>query len=338
MKKNLRLSFFPLLISLFTLPLIAGNYPAVGKIHQFTPGLSRILDSAARLEKVAGGFNWSEGPVWSCSGKYLLFSDIPRNTVFQWNEKLGLHVFMRPAGYSGSTPPGRELGTNGLAFDSEGNFVVCDHGNRCISRIDTTRFTHTILADRYRGKRLNSPNDLVSDSRGKLYFTDPPYGLQGGNSSPLKELDFNGVFLLKKSGELILLTREMTFPNGIGMSPDEKTLYVSQSDGKNPLWMAFDVQNDGTFSKGRIFFNALPLKQKGLKGSPDGLTVDRAGNLWASGPGGIHIFSPAGEHLGWIETGQRTANCTFGGDGSILYITADMFLLRIQTKIRGIGF
>ena len=338
MTSMFKLLFTIILILIFFTPLVTGEYPVLGKIHRLTDDINKLIPASAKLEKLAEGFEWSEGPVWTPEGKFLLFSDIPKNTIYKWTGSEGISIYIRPAGYSGSDPAGKELGTNGLTFDPEGNLVVCDHGNRCISRINTEIFTREIIVDKFQDKRLNSPNDLVIKSNGDIYFTDPPYGLEGLDKSPKKELDFNGVYLIRKSGELILLTKEMTRPNGIGLSPDERILYVAQSDAKDPIWRSFDVKSDGTIEHSRIFFDAKILRKEGLRGGPDGLVIDSAGNIWATGPGGVHILSPKGEHLGWIETGQATANCTFGGDGSTLYITADMLLCRIQTNTKGIGF
>src|SRR5690606_18095256 len=193
----------------------------------------------------------------------------------------------------------------------------------------------TTLADRYEGKRLNSPNDAVFRSNGDLYFTDPPYGLRGLNDSPLKELPYNGVYRLSADGELTLLTDELSFPNGIAFSPDEKTLYVANSDPNRAIWMAYDVNDDGTISNGRVFFDATPWVKAGRRGAPDGMKVDRSGNLFATGPGGLVVLSPDGTHLGTIVTGQATSNCAFGDDGSTLYITADNLLLRVRLNTRG---
>ena len=200
------------------------------------------------------------------------------------------------------------------------------------------KFIKTVLADRYRGRRLNSPNDAVFKSNGDLYFTDPPYGLKDLNESPKKELDFNGVYRLSKNGELFLLTEESPFPNGIAFSSDEQTLYVANSGSQDPHWMAFDVLENGDINNGRIFYDAKDWKTQGRKGSPDGMTVDIKGNIYATGPGGVHIFTPQGEHLGIIATGQATANCTFGQDGSVLFMTADSLLCRINLNTRGMGY
>ena len=313
------------------------NVP-VGRIDRLDPALDALVPVGARIETLAVGFDWTEGPVWRKSGGYLLFSDIPRNAINRWKEGEGITTFLRPAGYSGPTPAGRELGTNGLAFDAQDKLVMADHGNRQIARLNDSIFTRTTLADRFEGKRLNSPNDLVFHPNGDLYFTDPPYGLDGTNNSKAKELPFNGVYRLKASGELTLLTKDLTFPNGIAISPDARTLYVAISDARNPRWMAYDLQPDGTIARGRVFFDAAPLVAQGGRGAPDGMKVDVRGNLFATGPGGVLVFSPAGKHLGTIVTGERTANVAFGDDGSTLYMTADHKLMRIRLTTKGLGF
>ena len=309
-----------------------------GAVNRIDAGLDAVLDVDASLEVLAEGFEWTEGPLWIADQEHLLFSDIPRNTIHKWSEDGGLEVYLRPAGYNRDDPQGKELGTNGLLLDAEGRLVMCNHGLRAITRLDEFNHTHTVLADRYDGKRLNSPNDGIYKSNGDLYFTDPSYGLEGVNESPHKEIPFNGVFRLNQAGEVSLVTTEMTNPNGIGFSPDESILYVAQSDPKAPLWRAFDVQEDGSLSAGRLFFDATEQLAAGGKGLPDGLAVDQAGNVFATGPGGVLIFNPEGTLLGVIRTGEATANCAFGDDGSTLYITADMYLMRIRVKTKGLGF
>jgi gluconolactonase len=307
-------------------------------VERLDPALDDLVPGDATLERLAEGFDWSEGPVWRRSGGYLLFSDVPTNTIHRWREGEGLSVFMRPAGYTAANPPGRELGSNGLTFDASDRLVMADHGNRQIARVDERTFTKTTLADRYEGKRLNSPNDLVYSSRGDLYFTDPPYGLRGGHDDPAKELAFSGVYRLSPSGELTLLERGLRFPNGIALSPDERTLYVANSDPGRAVWMAYDLAADGAVSNGRVLFDATPLVRAGRKGLPDGLAVAASGHLFATGPGGVLVLSPQGTHLGTITTGNAAANCKFGDDGSTLYITAHMHLARIRVRARGAGF
>jgi len=310
----------------------------IGRIERLDPAFDALVPRDAHIEKLAEGFAWTEGPVWRKSGGYLLFSDIPNNTINRWKEGQGISVFLRPAGYNGATPFGRELGTNGLAFDANDKLVVADHGNRQIARINDSIFTRTTLADRYEGKRLNSPNDLVFHPNGDIYFTDPPYGLDGLDANKTKELPFAGVYRLKPNGEVTLLTKELTRPNGIAISPDAKTLYVAVSDGAKPIYMAYDLQPDGTIARGRVFFDPGPLAAQGRIGSADGMKVDAKGNLFATGPGGVLIFNAAGKHLGTIMTGERTANVAFGDDGSTLYMTADHKLMRIRTSTKGLGF
>jgi len=308
--------------------------PAFGQIERVDPRFDALISPDAVLEKLADGFEWSEGPVWVGEDACLLFSDIPRNSIMKWKEGQGISLFLKPSGYTGTGPRGGEPGSNGLLRDADGRLVLCQHGDRRIVRVERDG-SWTTLVDRYDGKRLNSPNDAVFHSSGDLYFTDPPYGLAGPERETLGELGFCGVYRLSKDGKLTLLTKEMTRPNGIAFSPDEKTLYVAQSDPQKAIWMAFDVLADGTIGNGRTFYDATPW-QKTLKGLPDGMKVDCRGNLFATGPGGVNVFAPDGTFLGRINPGVPTANCAFGDDGSTLYITADMFLCRIRTKTKGL--
>ena len=225
------------------------KYPAVGKIERVDPRFDELIPRDAVLEKLAEGFAWTEGPVWVRDGGYLLFSDIPRNSIMKWKEGEGISQFMNPAGYTGATPRGGESGTNGLLLDREGRLVMCQHGDRRIVRVEKDG-RWTTLVDRYEGKRLNSPNDAVFKSNGDLYFTDPPYGLPKGPDDPTRELAFCGVYRVSTKGEVTLLTDKMTRPNGIGFSPDEKTLYVAQSDPEKAVWMAFELKPDGTLGRG----------------------------------------------------------------------------------------
>jgi len=307
---------------------VAGLSPTVGSIERLDPRLDAIIPVDATIDVLAMGFAWSEGPVWVPSASHVLFSDIPNNRVHRWHDKEGLSIYMEPAGFTGPNEYGKERGSNGLGIDAEGRILFCEHGDRRISRLDADGGKRT-LADAYQGKRFNSPNDLAVHSSGAIYFTDPPYGLPQGANDPRRELDFCGVYRLGVDGEVTLLCDTMTRPNGIGFSPDEKTLYVAQSDPAEPIWKAFAVADDGTVDEGRVFFDASPLSKK-RQGLPDGLVVAPDGTLFATGPGGVLIFTPEGDHLGTLLTGQATANCTLGDDGRSLYITADSLLCRVR--------
>ncbi len=309
------------------------EYPSVGKIHRLDPALDELIAPDARLEKLADGFTWTEGPIWVADGGYLLFSDIPRNSIFRWKEGQGVSLFLHPSGYTGNTYYGLEPGSNGMTLDSAGRLIACEHGDRRVSRLyrDGGKMT---LADAYQGKRFNSPNDLVYKSDGMLYFTDPAYGIPDRyEDTTRRELDFCGVYRVSPGREVELLTAELDKPNGLAFSPDESVLYVSQSDPDRAIWMRYAVRADGTLDQGEVFYDVTEYTGR-LPGNPDGFKVDERGNLFATGPGGVWVFSPEGKALGRIETGERTANCAWGDDGSTLYITAHMLVLRIQTKTR----
>ncbi|HET8550129.1 MAG TPA: SMP-30/gluconolactonase/LRE family protein [Bryobacteraceae bacterium] len=312
------------------------NYPALGRIIRADARLDKLIPSDAKLEVLAAGFAWSEGPVWIRDGGYLLFSDIPNNAVMKWTPQTGASIWLRPAGYTGASDYGREPGSNGLVVDPQGRLIFCEHGDRRISRLERDGGKRT-LVDNYQGRRLNSPNDAAFRANGDLYFTDPPYGLPKNWDDPRRELDFCGVYRLTPKGELTLLTRELSRPNGIAFSPDGRTLYVANSDPKRAIWMAFPVKEDGSLGAGKVFRDLTEMVGK-HKGLPDGLKVDQQGNLFATGPGGVHIYAPDGTLLGRIETGEATANCAWGDDGSTLYITADMYLCRIRTTTKGAGW
>ena len=312
------------------------NFPGIGKIHRYDSRLDQILAPDTKIEVIGFGFEWAEGPIWIKDGGYLLFSDIPRNSIMKWKEGEGVTLFLKPSGYTGVVDYGHEPGTNGLTVDSQGRLVSCEHGDRRIARLEKDGGKRT-LVDNYMGRRLNSPNDLVYKSNGDLYFTDPPYGLPKNWDDPRRELDFCGVYRLSKDGKLTLLTKDLTRPNGLAFSPDEKKLYVAVSDPKKAIVMEYPMNDDGTLGTGRVFADLTESVDK-LPGLPDGMKVDRNGNLFTTGPGGIYIFASDGKRLGRIETGEKTANCAWGGDGSTLYMTADMYLCRVKTLTRGVGW
>lgn len=303
-------------------------------IERLDPRLDQLIPRDAVVEKIVDGQTWVEGPLWNKSRKSLLFSDIPRNSVYEWREGEQPTVFLKPSGYTGTTPfPGPEPGSNGLTMDSDGKLVLAQHGDRKISRLNDDGST-TTLVDRYQGKRLNSPNDLVYKSNGDLYFTDPPFGLPETFDDPAKELPYQGVYRLAENGELTLLTKDLKAPNGVAFSPDEKTLYITDVNDKNLTWRAFPVKSDGTLGRGRVFAQAAPFSGNG-PGVPDGLKVDKHGNLFSSGPGGVYIFAPDGTHLGTIKLGTKTSNTAWGEDGSTLFITADHALYRVKLTTSG---
>ena len=322
-----------LIFSLITIAKESKNYPAIGEVIRFDNRINDVIDSDTKIELLASGFEWSEGPLWIQDGGYLIFSDIPRNSVMKWKEGEGISIFMKPSGYTGIADYGREPGSNGLTLDLQGRIIFCEHGDRRVSRLEKDGGKKT-LVDNYKGRRLNSPNDAAVKSNGDIYFTDPPYGLPKRYDDPRRELDFCGVYRLSSTGQLTLLTKEMTRPNGIAFSPDEKVLYVAQSDSKNPIIKAFPVKRDGTIGTGKVFYDYSSFYGK-FPGSPDGLKIDRNGNLFATGPGGVYVITPQGKLLGRIHTGKATANCAWGDDGSVLYMTADDSLCRINTKTKG---
>ncbi len=327
--------FLPFLLA--PLAAFAADYPTIGSIERLDPALDALLPPEAKIEKLAEGFTWAEGPVWRDGA--LLFSDVPENVVFRWKEgDTEAAVFLKPSGATGDTTGFREQGSNGLALDAEGRLLICQHGDRRIARLGADGKSFETIADRFGGKRFSSPNDLAVRKNGDIYFTDPPYGLDKLNDSPLKEQRVNGVYRVGKDGNPTLLTGALTFPNGVALSPDERTLYVAISDSKQPRIVALALAENGDLDPAvadRTFFDATPLKGADRKGSCDGLKVDAKGNLWATGPGGVLILSPEGKHLGTILTGEPTANCAWGDDGSTLYVTANHWLCRVKTTARG---
>jgi gluconolactonase len=302
----------------------------VGEVERTDPALDGLIPAGARPEVLAEGFEWSEGPVWVPELKAVLFSDVPKNVVHKWSEAGGLSEYLAPSGYTSPAERGGEMGSNGLTLDNEGRLVLCQHGDRRVARMDAPldspapRFN--TLADQYQGGRFNSPNDVVFDKAGNMYFTDPPYGLEGNVNDPSKELPFQGIYKLSPDGSLILLDT-LSRPNGVALSPDESTLYVANSDPARAIWMKYTLTDSATL--GSVFFDATSLVPS-EKGLPDGLRVDGRGNLFATGPGGVFIFDPSGKQLGKIRLPVPSANCAFDVDRNYLYITADMYLLRIE--------
>ncbi|MBN9121807.1 MAG: SMP-30/gluconolactonase/LRE family protein [Planctomycetes bacterium] len=313
----------------------------LGSIDRKDPKLDALIPKDAKIEVLAGGFKWTEGAVWDKKHNRLLFSDIPNNRVVSWSAKDGVKDFLRPSGYTGKEEfKGAEPGSNGLAFDAHGNLVLCQHGDRRVARLAKDGKSFETIVDKYTGKRFNSPNDLVFARNGDLYFTDPPYGLPGQMKDPKKELDFQGVYRLSAKGELTLLTKEMSRPNGIALSPDEKTLYVANSDPDKAIWMAFPINADGALGKGKVIHDATAdvAATAAMKGLPDGLKVDAKGNIFATAVNGVYVFSPDHTLIGRIVTNDKTANCGWGDDGTVLYLCTNDKLTRVKTTTKGLGW
>lgn len=317
----------------------APGSPGIGKFTAYDEAFHRLVPADAKIEKLVEGFTWSEGPAWVGQGGYLLFTDVPENTLYRWSQRAGLSVFLKPSGYAG--PPLEELreaGANGLHADADGKVLLADSGSRLVAALDLVAKTKTTLASHYEGKRFNSPNDLVRHANGAIFFTDPPYGLKGIEKSPARELSFSGVYRLDPDGTVHLLDDSLDFPNGIALSHDQRTLYVANSDPARPIWMAYALDAAGNVAGKRVFADATDLMGEGVHGLPDGMDVASDGTLFATGPGGVIVFDPQGKRLGRIETGTAIANCAFGDDGRTLYMTSHTFLARVRLNTRGAGF
>lgn len=334
--------------SLLALILTAATLPTFSQdIQKLDPALDQIVGPDAKLERVAGGFDkWTEGPVWTRGGT-LLFAEIPANNIIQWIPGKGASVFMHPSGYRGSELfEGTEPGSNGMTLDADGRVSVAGNAGRTVWRMESVdpKAQITVLADSYQGKKLNSPNDLVYKSDGSLYFTDPPYGLPTQNDDdPQKELQFNSVYRIPGARQhragappdrdkLQIVIKDLARPNGLAFSPDEGFLYVAES-GKRQ-WLRYRVQSDGSVTDGTLFLDA---STDPAIGGPDGLRVDKKGNIYGSGPGGVWIISPEGKHIGTIKVPERVSNVAWGDkDGKTLYITASTSLFRIKLKVPGL--
>lgn len=313
----------------------------VGSVERLDPALDKLVDPDAKMEVIGDGYVWSEGCVWVPAGNFLLFSDIPNNAIMRWDAKNGARLYLKPAGYTGKDARGGESGSNGLVLDRQGKLILCQHGDRRIARLDSNwekpEAKYTTLADRYEGNRFNSPNDAVVDSKGNIYFTDPPYGLEKGTADPKKELSFQGIYRIGTDGKLTLLSKEMEGPNGIALSPDEKTLYVANSYEPRHVIMAYPLTADGKLGEGRVFYDANKAADK-RPGACDGMVLDKDGNVFATIPGGVGVFTPDGKKLGLLATGDRTANVDFGEDGSTLFICANHQVLKMKTRTKGLGY
>ena len=316
----------------------SGAFETIGLIERASPAFDRLVAPGARIERLTTGFGWSEGPLWIREGRYWLFSDVARNRIHRWTDADGLSVFLEPSGGTGDLSGFREPGSNGLIRGADGSVLIADHGNRAIARLDLATRRKTLIATHYEGRRFNSPNDLVLARNGAIYFTDPPYGLAGIDRSPLKEQPHNGVYRLDPDGRVTLIDAALSKPNGIALSPDGRTLYVSNSDPARAIWMAYGLDRNGNVISRRVFADATAQATGEFPGLPDGMAVDRAGNLFATGPGGVWVFSPTGVMLGRIVTGAPVANCKFGEDGRSLFMTSGGMIARIRTQTTGLGY
>lgn len=312
---------------------VPGSY---GQVRRQNVALDALVDVAQPVEQIGWGYTWAEGPVWVKDGGYLLFSDPRTNTIYKWMPGATPVEFLKPSGLAGEPNPAlREPGSNGLAIDASGALVMADSGTRAIAKVDLKTKKKTILVDKFEGKKLNSPNDLCIARSGAIYFTDPPYGLADGDTSPIKELPFSGVYRLDPNGTLAVLDKDLGRPNGIALSPDESTLYVTNTDHAKPVVKTYALGPNGLVTSSSVLFDFTPLLTPDAKGNPDGLKVDQDGNLFVAGPGGILVLSKEGKLLGLINvTGRASPNCAFGEDGSTLFICATDIVARIKLKTK----
>ncbi len=312
---------------------------AVGKIEIYDERAATLVDSNAVIEVIGKKFTWSEGPVWIADKQMLLFSDVPENKIYQWKEEDAVKLYLTPSGYTDTALRLGENGSNGLTLDKEGRLLLCQSGNRQVVRLNTTldapKPDFTILAANYNGKKFNSPNDLVADSKNNIYFTDPIYGLPKHAEDPTRELSFEGVFKIGADGKITLLIDSIPNPNGIALSLDEKILYVASSNDKHPAWYAYQLDGNGNIQRGGILLDATEIKEGAtVQQGPDGFKVDKWGNIFSAGPEGINIISPEGKLLGLIRVyGRPTSNCAFNERKDVLYITADDLVLKVKLHL-----
>ncbi len=309
------------------------------KIDRWDPAMDAIVPKDWKIEKLAEGFGWAEGPIWVKSGGYLLFTDVPGNKMWKWSEKGGLEKFLDP---SGAVDPDlnvwREAGANGLAILDAKTILLADTGNRSIQKLDLATRTKSPVATAFEGKKFSSPNDVTRMKSGVLFFTDPPYGFKKFDAAPEKEIAFNGVYRMGTDGTVTAVERELHRPNGVALSPDESVLYVAQSEPSKAIIMAYSLDAKGNVTGKKLFADLTDLVGKDAPGLPDGLTVATDGTVFTTGPGGVIVLSKDGKRLGRINDGKPTANCKFGDDGRTLYLTSQNMLARIRLNIKGAGF
>ncbi|HEY4209410.1 MAG TPA: SMP-30/gluconolactonase/LRE family protein [Puia sp.] len=334
---NGRYSLLAALAGITLAGTIGCNDTLVGRVELFDPSAASLIDSNARVEVIGKNYKWSEGPVWVPSLHALLFSDVLQNTVFQWKEGNDTPVaYLTPSGYTDTAVRNGENGSNGLALDKDGKLLLCQSGNRQVVRLnaplDSPKPVFTVLSANYKGKKFNSPNDLVVDAKGNIYFTDPIYGLPKHENDPTRELAFEGVYKITPKGETVLLIDSIERPNGIALSPDENTLYVGSSDDPHPKWFAYQLDSSRNIARGGILLDGTALKARAtVKQGADGFKVGKDGNIFSSGPDGINIISPQGKLLALIKiNGRPASNCALNETMDVLFITADDMLLRVK--------
>lgn len=330
---------FPCFALGLLLPLLAPaqtpQLTTTGRLLPQTPAFHQLIAPGTPIEIIASGLAHTEGPLWVPDSTMLLFSDTPTRTIYRWSEKAGRSKFLEGSGFTGRLPYGKEPGTNGLALDGQGNLLLAEHGDRRVAVLPLARpGGKRTLTDAFEGHRYNSPNDVVTHPNGSLYFTDPPYGLPQQAQSPLREQPGCYVYRRSASGTISREITDLTLPNGLALSADGRQLFVAQSDSLRPVIMVYPVRGAGKLGPGKVFFNMQPLARR-PKEVPDGLKLDRAGNVWASGHGGLIVISPQGQHLGTIDVGEVISNCAWGDDGRTLYFTAGPLVCRVKTLVQG---
>jgi gluconolactonase len=307
----------------------------IGSIERLDSAVNEILGDEPNIEIIGQGYKWSEGPVWVASENMLLFSDVPNNVIHKWTEAKGVEQYLTPSGFTGQGHYSNEPGSNGLTLSPEGKLVLCQHGDRKVAYMDaplnnpSPKFV--TISDNYQGKKLSSPNDAAFRSNGDLFFTDPPYGLPKQADDSTKETPHNGVYKVS-GGTTTLIVDSLTRPNGIAFLKGEKTLLVANSDPEKAKWYAFDLDEKDSVVNSRIFFDATSNAKAGEKGLPDGFRVDKNGNVFASGPGGIWIFNGEGKPLGRIRLSEPASNCALSADEKTLFITNNMYLVRVRLR------
>jgi len=319
------------------IPRVEKEFEHTFSIEYIDGSAKEIVSPDTSIQELASGFSWTEGPVWIAEGKYLLFAAVPNNKVYKLDAQNDTITYLNPSGCSFDNFTGKEPGSNGLLLNQAGELVLMQHGDRRVSKMNAPlsnpKEAYIPLVERYEDQRLNSPNDAVYDAMGNLYFTDPPYGLPNGLEDKAKELPFQGVYCLMTTGELKLLDKELKFPNGIGIAPDGRTLYVAVSNPEKAAWYGYDISAPGKVANKRLFYDVTHLVGKeGEQGLPDGLKVHSNGNIFATGPGGVWIFNSQGKVLARIKTGQKTANCALTDDEKKLFMTADNYVLAVDLK------